>query len=345
MAPLPFRPNIQALSGYTPGEQPQQLRVIKLNTNENPYPPSDSVMAAIAAVPAERLRRYPDPDATLFRIAAATLHGVAPGCIVACNGSDDALTILTRAFLGAADTMATATPTYPLYKVLSQIQGCQFSARPFAADWGLPDDFLHGVRLAFLPNPNSPTGTLISPDRLVQLVEASDAVLVVDETYAEFAGVSCVPLLGRCPRLIVTRSLSKSHSLAGLRFGYIVAQPDVAAKLRQVKDSYNCDALGIAAATVAIAESDLVAERVAKIVATRHRLAAELTELGFEITPSHANFVWARRTMPVEPIHRLLREAGIWIRYLNFAGYGEGLRISVGTDQEMDALVSKLRAL
>lgn len=340
-----FRRNIQGLSGYTPGEQPQQLDVVKLNTNENPYPPSPSVMEAIAQLPAERLRRYPDPVATSFRNAAAKLHGVNPDCIVATNGGDDALTILTRACLDTDDLMVTPTPTYPLYRVLSQIQGCRFEARPFTASWDLPDDFMNGARLAFLPNPNSPTGTLIPPARLVELAENSGSVLIVDETYAEFSGASCLPLLRESSRLIVVRSLSKSHSLAGLRFGYIVANPPHAEKLSAVKDSYNCDALSIAAATAAIEDPGYVAENVAKILATRKRLDLELSRWGFEVTPSRANFVWARHSRKLEPIYQSLKEQGVLVRHLKFDGYGEGLRISVGTEEQVDRLLLLLSAI
>lgn len=339
-----FRPGIDATQGYTPGEQPQTVGILKLNTNENPYPPSPRVYEAIQKAATERLRLYPDPLATRFREVAGELYGVSPDWIVAANGSDDALTMLTRACLDTQDLMVVPTPSYPLYRVLAQLQGCGYAERPFTEDWQLSKDFTAGAKLVFIPNPNSPTGTVIAAEQLSRVAEAATCLVVVDEAYVDFADDNCIRLVRACERLVVTRTFSKSYSLAGIRFGFAVAQPKVIAALRKVKDSYNCDALSIVAATAALEDQIYFLATVAKIKATRQRLARELARLGFSTLDSHANFVWAQRPTPVKPLYETLRERGILIRYLRY-DHCEGLRISVGTDAEIDRLLDTLTKL
>jgi histidinol-phosphate aminotransferase len=340
-----FRPTIDALAGYVPGEQPQQGGYIKLNTNENPYPPSPVVLEALQRAITDRLRLYPDPLARSFRRAAAEVLGVGEDWIVATNGSDDALTILTRACLAEQDLLVAPSPSYPMYRVLAQIQGCRFASRPFTAGWGLPPDFLAGARLGYVPNPNSPTGTMLPPASLLELARAAAGVLVVDEAYADFADDNCLDSVHLCERLVVTRSLSKSYSLAGIRFGFVVAQPVITQTLLKVKDPYNCDALAIVAATAAIRDREYFQTCVQRVRATRSRLEAMLRELGFAVTPSHANFVWVQHNQPVRGIYEALKERKILVRYFDFPGFGTGLRISVGTDDEIEQLGQALRAI
>ncbi len=250
-----FRPDIDELHGYTPGEQPQAGKFIKLNTNENPYPPSPAVARAIQAVLERGLARYPDPLATGFRERAAAVLGVDPDWILCGNGSDEILTLATRAFVAQGDLLRLPHPSYILYKTLAEIQGARSEEVSFARDWSLPDTFAaqaEGLRLAFLPNPNSPSGTLLSPARVLELAERLPCPLLVDEAYVDFADTNCLNLVAQNEKVLVSRTLSKSYALAGLRFGYLVAQPQIIAGLRKVKDSYNCDALSIAAATAAI---------------------------------------------------------------------------------------------
>lgn len=340
-----FRPDIDSMTGYVPGEQPQTAGFVKLNTNENPYPPSPRVLEAIERATNERLRLYPDPVAQRFRESAAKVLKVEPSQILACNGSDDALTILTRACLAPSDLMVAPDPSYGLYHILAEIQGCRFRAVPWRADGQLPDDFTTGARLAFVTNPNSPTGTMIEPESLLGVAERSNCLVVADEAYADFAASDCLPLIARSPNLVVTRTLSKSYSLAGIRFGFIVAQPAVIDVLMKVKDSYNCDALSIAAATAALEDRDYFELTRGKILATRSRLEQALAELGFTVTPSHANFVWFTSASPVEPIYQALKQQRILIRYFKRSGGQEGLRISVGTDDEIDQFLAALRKL
>ncbi|MFM8578770.1 MAG: histidinol-phosphate transaminase [Planctomycetaceae bacterium] len=344
------RPEIAAMHGYAPGEQPQGGKWIKLNTNENPYEPSPAVSRAVAATSTGRtLAKYPDPLATAFRIRAADLLGVDPDWILCGNGSDDLLTILVRSFVGAGDRLRVPTPSYILYRTLADLQGAICDEVPFASDWSLDDRFwapAERLRLAIIANPNSPSGTLIPPAEVLRIAEQLPCPLVVDEAYGDFADDDCLDLVKRCERVIVTRSLSKSYALAGLRFGFAVARPEIIQQLVKMKDSYNCDALSIAAATAAIDDQDWLHETLGRIIATRSRLATSLARLGFIVVASQANFVWCTHpTLPHRPIYESLKAEGILIRFMRYEGYGDGLRITVGTDDEIDAFLAALRMI
>jgi histidinol-phosphate aminotransferase len=344
------RPDIAALAGYVPGEQPQGGDWIKLNTNENPYPPSPAVAGAIAAAAAGRtLAKYPDPLATAFRKRAAEVLGVDPDWIICGNGSDDLLTILVRTFVGAGEWLRMPYPSYILYRTLAGIQGASCDEVHYRRDWSLGDDFAaprDGLRLAIVANPNSPSGTLLPPQRLAELAERMPCAFVVDEAYGDFADTNCLDLVRKNERVIVTRSFSKSYALAGLRFGFAVAQPQVIEQLQKVKDSYNCDTLSIVAATAAIDDQAWLADNRAKIIATRRRLTDALRALGYEAIESQANFVWCTHPeRPHKPVYEALKAAGILIRYMNYAGWGDGLRITVGTDAEIDAFLARMRTL
>ncbi|HWB00202.1 MAG TPA: histidinol-phosphate transaminase [Pirellulales bacterium] len=342
-----FRPTIDRMSGYIPGEQPQAGKFIKLNTNENPYPASPAVKLAILAALERGLERYPDPMATPFRQRAADVLGVAPECILCGNGSDEILTLVTRAFVGEGQLLRLPYPSYILYKTLAEIQGARSTEVRFNDDWSLPIEFAtaaDGLRLAFLPNPNSPSGTMIAPQRVLDLAERLPCPLLVDEAYADFAETNCVDLVARCEKILVSRSLSKSYALAGLRFGFIVGQPQMIAGLVKIKDSYNVDAISIAAATAAINDQAWLADNRKKILATRSRLAAGLRELGFSVVDSQTNFVWsAHPSHPSKPLYEYLKTNRVLVRYMNYAGWGDGLRISVGTDAQIDACLALLK--
>lgn len=341
-----FRPEIEAMTGYQPGEQPQTQRIIKLNTNENPYPCSPAVVETIRRTAAESLRRYPDPMAEPFRRRAAEVLGIEPDWMLCGNGSDDLLTIVTRALVGQGQLLRLPYPSYILYKTLAELQGARSEEVRFAPDWSVPDAFAdgaEGLRLVFLANPNSPSGTVVSPARVLELAERLPCPLLVDEAYVDFAETNCLDLVARCERIIVSRSLSKSYALAGLRFGYLVAQPHLVEQFTKVKDSYNCDAVSIAAAAAALGDRAWLAENRAKILATRARLTERLRKLDFNVVDSQANFVWATHdSAAVRPIFERLRHEGIYIRYMNYAGWGDGLRVSVGTDQQIDRFLERL---
>lgn len=341
-----FRESIRSMAAYTPGEQPQGGKHIKLNTNENPYPPSEKVIEAIRDAAGAGLQRYPDSLGTAFRIRAAEVLGVEPEWILCGNGSDDILTILTRSFVGAGEKLRLPYPSYILYRTLAELQGATFDEVHFNADYSLDDAFARmddDLRFVFLPNPNSPSGTLIAPEAIAKLADRLTCPLLVDEAYVDFAETNCLDLVKHNPRVMVSRTMSKSYGLAGLRFGYLVAQPEMIAMLRKVKDSYNCDALSLAGATAAIDDQAWLLENRSKIINTRQSMTVKLRELGFTVTDSQANFVWCTDpTRELKPLYESLKNDKVLVRYMNYAGWGEGLRISVGTDSQVDACLSLL---
>ena len=344
-----FRPEIEAMAGYVPGEQPQAGEYVKLNTNENPYRASPAVFRAIEEVVRRGLEKYPDPMAGAFRRRVAEVLGVEPDWILCGNGSDDILTIATRALVGQGEVLRLPYPSYILYRTLAQIQGARSEEVHFQPDWSLGEEFAAGVddlRLVFLPNPNSPSGTMIPPQRVLELAERLLCPLLVDEAYADFAETNCMALVAQNEKILVSRSMSKSYALAGLRFGYVVAQPQMIEQLIKVKDSYNCDALAIAAATAAIGDQAWLARNRAKILATRARLTAGMRELGFEAVDSQANFTWnTHPERPAKPIYEQLKDRRILVRYMDYPGWGDGLRLSVGTDEQIDACLDQLKAI
>ena len=354
-----FRPAIDRMAGYTPGEQPQDGGWIKLNTNENPYPPSPRVVDAIRRAAEGRLNVYPDPHATGFRKVAARLFNVDPDWILPANGSDENLTIITRAFCDADETVAYPYPSYILYESLAQIQGSKVVRLNLDAGWqwnaAAAAALRKQVRIFFVPNPNSPTGTLWNADQLSQLLPER-GVLVLDEAYGDFCRN---PHQGELlqndlfdGRLIVTRTFSKSYSLAGIRFGFAIARPELISGMQKVKDSYNCDTVAIAAATAALEDQDWMQQNRAKILATRDRLAAALPSFGFDVQPSEANFLWTTHaTGRHRELYEHLRQRKILIRYMRFpdalpdGGTVDGLRITIGTDAEIDRVLEVMGAV
>jgi histidinol-phosphate aminotransferase len=339
------------MQGYVPGEQPRGQEFIKLNTNENPYPCSPQVKAAIGRMLQVGLQRYPDPAATAFRervaeLLAPELPPITPEWILCGNGSDDLLTIITRSFVGPGDEVRFPRPSYVLYDTLASIQGASSDVVNFEADWSLGPAFRRSgekLRLAFLANPNSPSGTSIAPAAVRQIAAALPCPLVVDEAYADFADSNCLALVAENERVLVTRSLSKSYALAGLRFGYLVAQPQVIDELVKVKDSYNCDSLSIAGATAAIEDRAWFDRTRAAVLATRARLSDALDKLGFQGVDSQANFVWRQHpSRSAKELYERLKSDGVLVRYMNYLEWGDGLRISVGTDEQVDVLLEKL---
>jgi histidinol-phosphate aminotransferase len=343
-----FRSEITAMSPYKPGEQPQTGKSIKLNTNENPNPPTPKVLEAIVAA-SSRLERYPDPIGTAFRIAASNVLGVDPDMILCGNGSDDCLTVLTRAFVGAGKKLRLPYPSYILYRTLAELQEAKFEEVEFDANFGLAESFYASdseLKLVYLPNPNSPSGTMVDQASILKLADSVDCPVVVDEAYVDFAPENCIGLIQQNPKIIVTRTLSKSYALAGLRFGYLVAHPEMVATLRKVKDSYNTDMLSLAGATAAISDQAWLQENVRKIIATRTRMTVELRALGFDVIESQANFVWcSRQDRSLQELYEQLKKFGILVRYMVYPRWSDGLRISVGTDEQIDATLLILKRL
>jgi histidinol-phosphate aminotransferase len=345
---MQFRPALSQMKPYAPGEQPPPGKFIKLNTNENPYPPPPAVVAAITSAASGPLNRYPDPMATSFRRAAAEALGLpGPDWILAGNGSDEILTILVRGFVGEGQSLRLPFPSYILYRTLADIQAAAWEQVPFNDDWQLPDEFAASrddLKLVLLPNPNSPSGSIIASTKIAAIADSLDCPLVVDEAYVDFADENCLQLVQNNERVLVTRTLSKSYGLAGIRFGFLVAQPHVIAELSKIKDSYNCDGISIAAATAAMHSQTWLAETVAKLNGTRDRMANELAEMGFSVVPSHANFVWCTHPSGKHrEIYDFLKTNQILVRYMDFPPWGDGLRISVGTDEQIDVCLMMIR--
>jgi histidinol-phosphate aminotransferase len=346
-----LRSNIRAMAGYTPGEQLSD-GFIKLNTNENPYPPSPRVLETLQATLAgDRLRKYPDPLGTSFRQTAGRQLGVDPDAILIGNGSDDVLTIITRAFVPENGLVVSPTPSYLLYQTLAEIQGARYQTVPYTPDWRLPLPWpIRQANLTLLANPNSPSGTTVRLKDLEQLADDLSGPLLLDEAYVDFADAHALSLVSR-PNVIVTRSFSKSYSLAGIRFGYAVADPAVVRELIKVKDSYNCDVLSLVAATAALEDQEYFKSTLARILATRSRLSQALQGLGFDVCPSQANFVWCRLPGDIaggeesrpKRIYQELKRRKILVRYMIYQGYGDGLRISVGSETEIEQLLEELK--
>lgn len=343
-----FRPALGRMQTYTPGEQPRGGELVKLNTNENPYPPPPAVIEAIVQAAQGPLNRYPHPYADPFRIAAAAaLELPGPEWVLAGNGSDEILTMLVRGFVGEGQRLRLPHPSYILYRTLADIQGAAWEQIDFDDQWQLPAAFSQpadDLRLVLLPNPNSPSGTVLSPTQVAAIADRLDCPLVVDEAYADFADQNCLPLVQQNERVLVTRTLSKAYSLAGIRFGFLVGQPQIIAELAKVKDSYNCDLIATAAAAAAISSSDWQTENRRKILATRQRMESRLRQLGFDVTPSQANFLWCRHPGGQhQAMYQHCKANGYLVRYMNYTGYGDGLRISVGTDDQSDACIDLLQ--
>jgi histidinol-phosphate aminotransferase len=349
MAPKFVRAHIRQMDGYTPGEQPGAgERVVKLNTNENPYPPSPRVMQAIREIEPEMLRRYPSPTADVFRKTAAKILGVEKDMILAGNGSDDLLTIAARTFIANGGTLAYPEPTYSLYPILAQLAEAKSVTVDWGGDWSLPIEALLAIKAdaIFLANPNAPSGTLVPPAEVAKLAEEFNGLLLIDEAYVDFADANCLSLVSRFPNVVLTRSFSKAYSLAGLRFGYAVAQPAVIHEMMKVKDSYNCDAISACAAAAAMEDQAYAERSWNHVKGERARLTEELRQLGWSVLPSQANFILA--TCPDgrgRETYLGLKQQGILVRHFDKPGLADKIRITIGTSQENNALLGGIKEL
>lgn len=339
------RPVVRRLAGYVPGEQPRDRSYIKLNTNENPYPPSPRVVEAVRAAATADLRLYPDPMASALREKAAEVYGFEPRAIVAGNGSDDLLAMIVRACVGPGDKVVYPHPTYSLYDTLVAMGGAKAVHVPYPPDFSLPPGIAEaGGRVTFLCNPNSPSGTLVPAAAVAHLAAEVRGLLVVDEAYVDFAAESALDLVRRHDNIVVLRSFSKSFSLAGLRIGLAFGPPPFMDELLKVKDSYNLSRVSIAAAVAALEDVPWMRQNVARVRATRARLSARLNQLGFDVPQSEANFVLARRPGEnLEPLYDGLKRQGILVRYFAVPELRDALRITVGTEEETDTLLAALR--
>ena len=344
-----FREAIEKMAAYKPGEQPRPgERLIKLNTNENPYPPSPQVRRAVARAAADSLRLYPAPRADGFVAAASKLYGIRKEMILAGNGSDELLAMIFRATLGPGDAVAYPVPTYSLYDTLASIQEARVLGFPVGRDNSIPLDQLAEARaaLTIVCSPNSPSGISTPTAQLAKLARSlRDRLLVIDEAYVDFADGNALALLRRFPNVVILRTLSKSFSLAGMRLGLCFARPQIIEELMKVKDSYNLSRVALAAGAAALSDADWMRRNVERVKHTRDASIARLRKLGFEVPGSAANFVLARMAgHDLAPLVRALRASGILVRHFPTPMLHDAIRISIGTPAEMNALFKAIAA-
>lgn len=344
-----FRPNVDAMRGYVPGEQPKPgTSVLKLNTNENPYPPSPRAMAVLQNFDPERLRRYPHPYADEFRQAISDVFDVPKDWVMAGNGSDEILNVLIRACAEGPSTVVYPTPTYVLYKTLAEIQPAEVAEVPYLDSYRLPIDALVEAdgAITFIASPNSPSGHVVPLDDLRQLASRLSGVLMVDEAYVDFADQTALPLVQEFDNVIVSRTLSKGYSLAGLRLGFGIAQPALLSGLFKVKDSYNIDAIACAVGAAAMRDQDYKNACADKVKQSRSQLAIALEKLGFTVPQSQGNFLWV--TPPsdnAEALYLGLKAQGLLVRYFKQPELNQNLRITVGTPEQNAWLLALLEPM
>jgi histidinol-phosphate aminotransferase len=341
---------INKLSAYVPGEQPKPgEKVVKLNTNENPYPPAPGVIKVLRTFNPEFLRKYPQPLSDTFRLEAAKVFKVDPDQVITANGSDEIIAMIFRTFVGPNDVVAYPVPTYSYYPCQAQMQEAKVIEVPFDNSFELPEQQLikTNARVFFIANPNAPSATLIAPEKIEAFAKKVKGIVVVDEAYVDFAENNCLDLAKRLPNVLVMRTLSKSYSLAGLRFGFAVASKVIIDDLLKVKDSYNCDAISIRMAAEAIRDQAYLKSNVEKIIAQRQWLTNQLRTLGFSVRDSQANFVWAAvpPKQNAKTIYQHLKSRGIFVRYFDKPGLKNNLRISVGKPAENRILIENIKRL
>lgn len=341
-----IRQSVQGLEAYVPGEQPKVPGLVKLNTNENPYPPSPAVARLLREYAAEALRLYPDPSCSALRGRIAEMHGCAPEQVFVGNGSDEVLRLAARAFTQSGGAMASFEPSYSLYPVLAAAEEVRFRVVPLPDDFGWtdpPEDL--DATLFCLATPNAPTGVAYPAEAVRAFCRRFPGVVLVDEAYADFAGGrDFMALAVELPNVLASRTLSKSYSLAGLRVGYAVGSAELVGALGKLKDSYNLDRLAQAVALAALEDVPWMKDNARRTIATRERVAAELDRRGFRVVPSAANFLFVEPPPGTEAAELFadLRSKKILVRYFPGPRTGRYLRISIGTDAEMDAFLSAL---
>ena len=342
-----IRRKVRAMAGYVPGEQPRDRRYVKLNTNENPYPPSPQVIEALHDAVGESLRLYPRPMADELRERAARLYRLKTENVLVGNGSDELLAILMRAVVDPAQGVAYPVPTYSLYDTLVEIHDGEAIRIPFPADFSLPDELFEvDARLVIVCNPNSPSGTWLPTESLRPLFRHRDRLVVIDEAYVDFADGNCLELLSEFDNAVILRTLSKSYSLAGMRIGLLLGSEKVVGELAKVKDSYNVNRLSIAAGAAALRDPRWMESNVRRIRRSRDALSRRLVDLGFEVPASQANFVMARQPgKDLGPLCEALKRRGVLVRHFATPDVYDALRITVGTDEEIEVFLRVLGQL
>ena len=341
------RKGLHGFQPYVPGEQPPDAEGwIKLNTNESPLPPSPRVIEAIREAAGDALRLYPSPTAAPARQAIARHFGLDPSHVLVGNGGDELIELCFRAFAGSGDSVAFPTPTYPLFEPLCRIHEAAASKHPTEVPWELPPSLgADPAPLKFIVNPNSPTGALFDPPAVEAAVVASSGVVAIDEAYVDFAPRSSLPLLARHDNVLLLRTFSKSYGLAGMRIGFALGSTELIEALDSVKDSYNVDRLAIVAAVAAIEDQEHHRKVVDEVVTNREELSRALADLGFELVPSSANFVFARPPKPALEVVQALRERRILVRHYDREPIAGWIRITVGTREQHGRLLAALKEI
>ncbi len=344
-----FRSSIDTMAAYIPGEQPKTgSQIIKLNSNENPYPPCPEVEEVLKNFDSECLRRYPNPYAEDFRQAISKALGVKSDWIIVGNGSDELLNVVMRACVEPGRKVVYPTPTYVLYQTLTQMQSAEIVEIPYKEDYELPLEELivtNGA-VTFIATPNSPSGHVVSIDELRKLASKLSGVLVIDEAYVDFAEENALDLVKEFENVITIRTLSKGYSLAGIRLGFGIANPKLLSGLYKVKDSYNIDAIACAVGTVAMNNQEYKNACSLKVKVSRSLLAVDLKKLGFQVWDSQANFLLVQPEKGnAEDLYQKLKSEGILVRYFKQPRMEDKLRITIGTDEQNQVLVKVLKKL
>lgn len=349
------RPLVRNLHAYVPGEQPKIAGLIKLNTNENPYPPSPAVLRAVKAAVDDRLRLYPNPTAQPLRERLAALHGCAAANIIIGNGSDDLLAMACRAFVEPGQgAVQYFNPSYSLYPVLAQTHGAATNSVPLRPDFTLPSvaELRRGKKwdfkaaLTFLTTPNAPSGRAFPREQIEELCAAQRGVLILDEAYVDFAAENSLDFALKYPHVIVARTFSKAYSLCFQRIGYMVGHPRLIEALDKVRDSYNVNGLGQIAALATLEDLDYYRRNFEKICRTRDTFTLDLVDLGFQVIPSQTNFIFAKPPkFPAETWLEKLRQNNILVRWFKYPETRDYLRITIGTDREMKIALKTIHFL
>ena len=339
------------LEAYVPGEQPQDMRYVKLNTNESPFPPSPEVRAAVNAAEAERLNRYPDPEGKVLRARLAEMYGVEPDNVFLANGSDELLFFAFLAFCDGERPVAFPSISYGFYPVYAQLLRLPYTEVPLREGFVLdPADYCGLGQNIVIANPNAPTGRAISTADIEEVVRSNpDHVVLIDEAYVDFGGESCLPLIHKYDNLLVCQTFSKFRSLAGGRLGFALAGEGLIADLEKIKysiNSYNINRLTAAAALATLDSNGYYLENSKKIQASRAYTAAELDKLGFETLPSLANFIFTRcPRMEGGALYRALKARGVLVRHWDRPEISDWLRVTIGTREQMDIFLDKVREI
>jgi len=337
------RQSVASLNAYVPGEQPKDGQYVKLNTNECPFPPSPQVKKALAGIGTDLLRLYPDPVSTELREVIAGIHGYKPAQVFAGNGLDEVLSLCVRGFVDDGGSVGYMEPSYSLYPVLADIRGLEKRPVPLGLhfEWQMPAEY--SADMFLLTNPNAPTGIRYDVDVIRKFSRGFGGLVVVDEAYVDFSDGDCMELGRSEKNVLVLRSLSKSYSMAGMRLGYAVGSEKLIEVLFKIKDSYNLDRISQVLGSVALRDQAYMRANVKRIVETRARLSKALSAMGWEVYPSQTNFVWTRPSgITARGLYVALRNRKVLIRYFAGPRTGEYLRISIGTDAEIDTLLAAI---